>query len=389
MSRTINDYYELDAVSQSKLKALHSGIGFYKKEQKYYFKEEPHWVIGDGVDVLLSRPDEFENEFYESDYDSKPAKGALSIGKYVWDALNEPVKIITKVRGYFSVVSETGKFYHPNDFDHSEDIQFVIDLLEEAIENDEYGGGWDMERKIKTVIKKILPYWNDLINANGRQILSEKEKDVIERVAEVFKTHDHIKPFFDNDLPKSFQYPVHWEKQEVPCKGLIDMLITNDTGQVVVLDNGFTIKPNERIIVDFKTLSSPAYKCYQSIKRWRYDIQLAWYKEGLNEYGNEYANSDIRCVLLFVSTLEDDTPVVWELTKSDLAIAQHGAYMVGPDEFIPSTDVDVLEFNRNNLDIWGYEAMFELYCDHESNNVWDMPYELYLCKGIVNKSIWR
>jgi hypothetical protein len=406
MNDALQNYYERKAVSQSALKALHRGVDFYKREQKYYFKEEPHWVIGDGVDCLLTRPNDFDAEFYISSYERKPGKGALSIGRYVWDNLDKEhrVNTISLVIPYFTDLLTLGEFPDLVDYmEIADDLSIISGFMKEVFEIDGYGGDtWSLERKVKTCMKAIIPYWKDLVEANGRQIISNKELETIKRIAEIFVTHPHTAPFLDAawGLTYSFQHDVNWERMGVPCKGLIDLLIINHSSNTIVLPNGFIFKPGDQVIVDIKTTSQPAYRCHEAIRKWRYDVQMAWYKEGLQHQLGEYDSDDIRCVLLFVSTLEEDTPVAFEMTPIDLQIAQWGAFQFAPHQYVPFLSVSDMkpidigdgQFVKptiNDVDVFGYEAMFDLYCRHEDIGVWDMPIELHLNKGLLSKGIWH
>jgi len=405
MTKRLIQYYERDAVSQSALKALYKGVGFYQKEKKFYFKEKEHWVIGDAVDVKISRPEDFDDEFYIGKIDKKPKGSGASIAKYVWDCLgNDAYDVISNVYEYFEEMVKIKK--EPPLKNYSEEVMSNIKLLaeyfKEGFEMHEYGGEeWTLIRKITTVMKSVLPYWKVMVDAGGRQIISKDELKIVNRVVDKIKNTPMVAEFiYDNRLTRQFQMELNWEKDGIPCKGLIDIWVRNDTSAPITFSCGIVLQVGEQLVIDLKTTSRPAYRIEHSIREYRYDIQLAWYHEGLIQGNlNPFAPIDpekVRCVILAVSTLEDDYPVVWEMTKEDLEIARWGAMRVGFNEYIPYFDIssaimekdEILQLTPEEMDLHGYEAMFNTYCKHDQENVWDMPIELYHNKGLIRRLLW-
>ena len=412
MNEKLKNYYNRDAVSQSMLKALYRGVGFFKKEEKFYFREKEHWVIGDAVDVKLTRPDDFDDEFFISEILQKKSKGAaISIAKYVWDSVNydeEPklvYALINNVLPYFEDMVKLNDIPNPADYSQSviNDVNMLSDFFREAFEMHEYGGDtWTTSRKIKSVMKSILPYWKALLEANGRQIISQEELKTVDHVVSVFKEHPYIHEFLDHpELDREYQIDIDWEKLDIPCKGLLDMVIRNNSSLTIELSNGFIFEPGDVVIVDFKTTSRPAYKIENSIREYRYDVQLGWYYEGLSlqtDITGGFVQPNIRCIILAVSTLQNDTPVVWEMTQTDLDIAKWGAFKVGPKEYVPYLDAteqskdwsdgELVEVELTDCDLWGYEAMLILYMQHKNAGVWNTPIDLFNNKGIIKRPLW-
>lgn len=398
MNERLRQYYERKAISQSMIKSLWNGESFYEKENPYYYKEEPHFIIGDAVDCQITRPEDFDKEFYLSEYESKPGKGSLAIGYYVWDNLAEDrrERIIENVMPFFQHVVDEGEFPNWEQVDNveAEYVSVIESLLKEAFEMHNYGGGsWSPLRQVKTSMKSILPYWEDLVKAKGRQIISQKELETVEMIVDKFKNHPHVSFVFDHRLEVTYQKEINWERDGVPCKGLLDMVIENSSGSDITLTNGLILKAGQKAIVDFKTTNSPAFKCKSAIKRYRYDVQMAWYLEGLQaqDMDFDFASEDIKCLLLFVSTIEKDTPVAYEFSPTELSIARWGAMRVGINEYVPYIDTykDIEPpINYMNVDLVGYEGMFDLACLHVQHDVWDMPLDVYLNKGIIRNILW-
>ena len=79
----IEDYYTNPAISQSQLKLLlgpDPSIFNTIQEPDLYFEEKKHFIIGDGVDIQLTRPTvEFNQKFHISNVQNKPSDTIKSI----------------------------------------------------------------------------------------------------------------------------------------------------------------------------------------------------------------------------------------------------------------------------------------------------------------------
>lgn len=85
----------------------------------------------------------------------------------------------------------------------------------------------------------------------------------------------------ENEYPDCFNYPyeraLYWEHNELLCKVKADVLrypISN------------TFDPKSIILVDYKTTQSVEPKAFvNSVKKYQYDLQAAWYKKAFEQAG--------------------------------------------------------------------------------------------------------
>ena len=91
----VEDYYTNPAISQSQLKLLlgpDPSIFNTIQEPDLYFEEKKHFIIGDGVDIQLTRPiEEFNQKFHISNLQNKPSDTIKSIVNQVYDLVKEEV----------------------------------------------------------------------------------------------------------------------------------------------------------------------------------------------------------------------------------------------------------------------------------------------------------
>ena len=89
----VEEYYTNPAISQSKLKLLlgpNPNIFNTIQEPELYFEEKKHFLIGDAVDIQLTRSmEEFNQKFHISNLQNKPSDTIKSIINQVYDHVRE------------------------------------------------------------------------------------------------------------------------------------------------------------------------------------------------------------------------------------------------------------------------------------------------------------
>ena len=131
----VEDYYINPAISQSQLKLLlgpDPSIFNTVQEPDLYFEEKKHFLIGDGVDMQLTRPiEEFNQKFHISNLQNKPSDTIKSIVNQVYDLVKEEV----------GALAEKGVLR-----DHTSKIL-------DACNDHNYQPNWKTETRIAKVIK--------------------------------------------------------------------------------------------------------------------------------------------------------------------------------------------------------------------------------------------
>ena len=257
----IDKYFESDALSQSSLKKLLTGIDSFinnqKEESELFYTEKGHFVIGSAVDMLLTgEKEEFDNHYYVSKLIKKPSEVEMSIIQRVLD----DVKSNSEDSPYEKLDKYPGS-------------------IQMSIEEHGWQSNWKMETKINKIIEIGSEYFEDLKKGLGKQILTSEEKKLIDDIVFSLKSNPRTSKFFDRTalsraelVTVYYQLPIYFYYKGIYCKALLDMLIVirNEKGEIVSVQ-----------AFDLKTMNGNTLRFLSNLKSFRYDIQAAWYTEAL------------------------------------------------------------------------------------------------------------
>lgn len=307
--KEIDEYFNSPALSQSKLKTLLKGYrAFCKPEQetRLYFEENESFILGSAVDCILTGEDgEFDKQYHISEIEKKPSETLMSICNQLID--DAKVNYNREIRGesFFEYVTQEW-------FDlFSEDRVKIITNIHE------YGMKWSAE----TCQKKVLEcedYIQDQIQSEGKQVLSQAEKTTIDTIVYNLQNSPNTSTLLDRSLYEEgsidmyLQLPIYFTFMGIKCKALLDlvMVFRNDKGQVT------EVHP-----YDLKTMSGDTTRFLSSIKKFRYDIQAAWYTRALMEYFKVPIHP---YSFIVESTTMPGTPLVYQMEESFVKIGEQG-----------------------------------------------------------------
>jgi len=250
----VNNYFnDTDHVSQSNLKQLLKGVNAYLKtsesEKKLYYTEKGHYIIGSGVDTILSMGNnEFDNQYHIVSDDTKPGDKSLSLIKYLFDTHTEQMSPQAINDFSMSVISN--------------------DDIIAACKVNEFQSRYKDPALLKAVYK-YEDYFNELCISHGKQIITFEDKNQIDRIVDSFETSKWAHLFDDSlanvtNIDLYFQLPIYGKISNVKVKGLLDLVIVDHSKKLIS-------------IIDFKTTGEPVIKFKYSAKSYRYDFQAAWY----------------------------------------------------------------------------------------------------------------
>ena len=125
-----------------------------------------------------------------------------------------------------------------------------------------------------------------------------------------------------------YQLPVYSEisfgEYKIPAKIMIDILLVNDTKKDIVIMENLVIPPNHLLEIDLKTTSKYAYEFEETIKKWRYDIQRAFYKLILSTSKEFNKYTHLEPCMVVNSFLEPEYPQLYQMGLEDMYIALEG-----------------------------------------------------------------
>lgn len=299
MNKQVKEYRENPALNQSKLKKL---LGYRPWEFLKDDKEETESLkLGSLVDCLFLTPEEFHNEFYVS-MAKKPSDMMRA-----W--VDEYYDFIMKNDG------EPSDFYYENVATNiAKERKYYLNCkTEAALLNKLYTDG--------------LTYLQKKKQSQGLTVVTQEQYEQAQKIVSELSSYvneHHL--FFENKI-KYVQAPLYGNYYGVNIKGLLDMLLVD-------------MENHKFQIIDLKTTSGATMEFPESLRKYRYDIQMAWYKELVRQNAKQLLqdngmtnieelaycepNFDIECYFLVASTIPEHTESI--LLQCDRDILDRGKY---------------------------------------------------------------
>lgn len=254
------NYYEVDALSYSSLRALSIGPAYFKSQQDQESEGKEHFIIGSAVDCLLTEPDKFW-EFYTLDFN----EGCDKI----------PNGQMLKFIDYITMNEDCG--------------QISGDCYQEAYE---YAGF--KQKKLETVIteyKEEYKEYNEwLINRKkfydenkNKTIIRPEIYSLVHKIADSLRINEFTRKYFENSTGKNIevhnQLEIYWELKGLKCKSKLDLVIVDHENKEISIN-------------DLKTTGNSVFSFKSSVFKWNYDYQAAFYSSALywliNKSNDEY-----------------------------------------------------------------------------------------------------
>lgn len=305
-------YNNLKAVSQSQLKALLKHPQEYISQLKRDNKWKNYLALGSYFDMLLTEPEEINNTFKV--IEKVPGPKPLAAAE---------IQRKDPDRSLLSIINEVG--FRTNIEDDKERLK---KYKEETAEFQ------------KAYKKGLVPISiTDVMLAN--RMANEVKESKYGTIFTNPNSTPQLETRFQEALTSTYKTV---DGNEYTLKGLLDvMLIDHETKQIK--------------IVDLKTYTNKGYDTFNYngiIRRMRYDFQLAFYKQLVEDNWPSYTVT--ACTLMMVNT-DGKYPVACiTLSDSDLLIGREGGV-----------------YGESNIEGWT-QALERLEW-HEAKNVWDYPAE--------------
>ena len=320
----VEEYYTNPAISQSKLKLLlgpNPNIFNTIQEPELYFEEKKHFLIGDAVDIQLTRSmEEFNQKFHISNLQNKPSDTIKSIINQVYD----------HVREIYGREIQT--------------IDRYADAILDACNDHNYQSRWIDNTRISKVVE-AWEYWEDLKSAEGKTVLSSEENDLISQIVMSIRTSPNTSKYFQTskDVEVLYQLAIYFPCQGVDCKALLDMVVINHKEK--------TIQP-----IDIKTMGDQTIYFPKSLRQRRYDIQAAFYTEALKSKKVYDTYKILPFKFIVESTVNPGNPLIFTCSDELLKIGREGRV----DEYVRI--FNVFDHRHEKLpEIKGFQQLIEDY----------------------------
>ena len=324
----VETYYEHPALSQSHLKLLlgpDPSIFNTIQEPDLYFEEKKHFIIGNGVDIQLTRPiEEFNQKFHISNLQNKPSDTIKSIVNQVYDLVKEEV----------GSLADKGLLR-----DHTSKI---ID----SCNDHNYQPNWKTETRISKIVE-AWEYWEDLKAAEGKVVLSQEENDLISQIVMSIRTNSATSKYFEkssSSIEILDQFSIYFTYEGIECKALLD--------RIIIDHKNMTIQP-----IDFKTMGDQTLYFPKSLRQRRYDIQAAFYTEALKSKYSAYEILPFKFIV--ESTTNPGNPLVFTCNQELLEIGKSGrnAYNLCDKAYVSDEYTVYMKFDK----IKGFHQLIEDY----------------------------
>lgn len=332
------DYRNNTAISQSELKGVLSN---HIKP----FKGSIASMVGSLVDCCLTTPECLEDWFYISNLPKYP-KPQL---KLVFDT-------------YYNMLVE-------NELEIEWDNFSLLQIFRE-VSNLKTG-----DDKVLEDLMKEEDYWNSLLEADGRVVVSQDYWNKCQLVSNSLKTNIITEFFFKQDLFKDvyFQVPIYWtyvneDGVEVECKGLIDILIKDEARKAIQ-------------IIDIKTTADNLITWKKNVARKHNPVfQLSYYYEGISRLFPEY--TQLNPAIIVENVDYPGKPRVFHLSDTDLIQGRHGCTRIR--NTIITEEVDV---SYEEEFIHGWETAMQRYIQAKQLGLSDYDID-YFRNPVSQLNLW-
>ena len=378
----VQEYFDSPRLNQSTGKALFNGLESFLQararqqddgEQDYY-SEKGHFVKGSAVDMKLTGNDgDYEAYHHISTIEKKPTDVLMAVSH----------KFVDMLRGNAEEMEQSLSAYVA---DNGGDVgDYELDIVR-ICRDIGYQANWKDETLVKNVVPAIDEYVKDLIEADGKQVLSQEEAFLADDIVMSLTTNENTKTYFDREsfakdpnLDVYYQKIIYFEYKGIECKAMIDIVIVRKD------DEG---NPINVLAVDIKTMSGYTLDFDKSLKIRRYDVQAAWYTLALiTEYGDIQDPNKGPVIEPFRFVVESTThvgnPLVYQCDNSLIIMGAVGR----PNLMVGGKDGGRTPFVVSR-DLKGYEHFIEDYLWYEENG-WEMDRKMSLMDSGVLKLDWN
>lgn len=324
----MNDYFSINAVSRSKLVDLdYHPMVYYRKhiEQSIDPNDRFKYKIGNAVDCKLTKPDEYEKTFVESEI--KVSDNTHKLAVYCIDEHT--------IRGNKEITIDFV-------LDRATDLGLINFVKFET-------------RKRKLEEENFFEYLEMLMDNPRAIILFPEETEKVNDIVNSILTNEFIGPLFEKQphVDQYYQLPIYWKHRGCLTKVLLDKVDVDHERRV--------IKP-----YDIKTTASMG-QFKKSYWKLRYDIQGSLYTEGLHHWKKDkpIASYKIEPFSFIVeSTSYPGSPLIYQMTDWDLLGGEHGMKYMG-------------------VKYRGWRTIYDDLIWHEQNNIWNYTREQYENKAVM------
>lgn len=327
MSKLV-EYFSSSNVSQSLLKGML--IGFPKAlEEETYLDEKRHFIVGSAIDDIITNDLSLDN--------------IVAISSVLFHA--HTVRLLLEIDP--SLISDSSRL----------DSGFS-----ERLQAENYGSKTWLPlttlNKFKSRLDALYSYFyaNNITTLVNKVIVTDLEYNKITNWVNLIRNHKYsLQHIWDNEgntFEFQYQKAIYFEYEGVHCKALLDIVKIDHERKMI-------------IPIDVKSMSGYVHEFPKSFRKFRYDIQSAWYTLALQQ---EYKDYKILPFRFFVVSDKSSYPLIYKCSEKDLHIGKWGYTVVSPVTMV-SNDIEITKSITDKR--LGYEELLLLYKIRSSECLWD------------------
>lgn len=354
----IDSYFRNESLNQSSIKTLiNEGLEKYiecrdelKMQEELYYSEKEHFIIGSAVDCWLTQGKEaFDSKYAYSKLVNKPSEKPMSIINMVFDKVSDMVSnavglsidpdLSAYKRQIYDACNEH-QYYMNRKIPSDKPVKLEkFDTLTGEVVKLKKGEvppmgddprSWEEDKRWRDIVDAAgigQQYWEELLDSVGKQLLSQRQAELISTIVSSFVSHRHTANLFKDadNMDIIYQMPLYFSVQsnitnkEIACKALPDMIV---------------VRHNEQKIyhIDIKTMGDYILNFKDQFRIRRYDLQGSFYNTAI--WHNKKAIGDLigknienyamaDPAFIVESTKKPGTPMVYVMTaESNLQASQ-------------------------------------------------------------------
>ncbi len=323
----IDEYFASERLSQSKLKSLQNGLhnflGNRSESEEPYYKEKEHFIVGSAVDLILTGEEgQFEKDYYVSEIE-KPGEAIQSIIHQVFDMMFEWFE-------HEKADLNKPSTYNLTDFlnESGQSLYNYQNYIIATCNSQEYCMKMSDEVRVTRIVSNNEKggnlgdlYFQELCKSYGKQILSVSQNQTIVEVVRALRSSEATGKYFDRErqvISENFDFyyqkVIYFEYEGIECKALLDLVIVAKDSEGNIID----IFP-----FDLKTMSEGTLNFLGNLKKFRYDIQAAWYSLAL-AFEFKVNLIGIKAFTFIVESINYSQPLCYEIEGDILDIGLNG-----------------------------------------------------------------
>lgn len=327
-------------------------------------KSDESFTFGSLVDTLMFTPEILNERFYIGDL-KLPSKAVAWIIEEVFaDIQKKNREIAEQNLGPVPELVETVPF-------NLESVPEIVLSMARQYPASEDQRGWNNDWKEQTIINSLIKkgdeYFNSLVEADGRKVISQKMNFEAIEIKKILLADPDVRQYFveEEGVELNFQMEVFVNYlaktgKEIPLKGAFDILRIDHNLKTIQL-------------IDFKT-SYSAFDFISSIKKYGYALQLSYYDFLLRLWLDQECEGAL-CDYTILNPINividnyDKIPYIYEYSWSDLEMEK-----MGNESFLN----DLFHTSSHNAKIKkGWLEILETIAWHYHNDYWQKTKELY------------